>query len=103
MQRNGLLDRIADAEPRIQRRVRVLKDHLELPTQGPQCTRRQRAQVASLENHLAGGGLVQLEDSAAHRGFPTATLTDEAKRFPAPDLEAHLIHRTHGHAPAAEW
>jgi hypothetical protein len=51
-----LRDRVTDGEPRVQRRERILEDHLDVAAHGAQLGARHLGDVAALELDAAGAG-----------------------------------------------
>ena len=86
-----LRDDVFGPHPRIERRVRVLKDHLEAPPALTQSAFIEPAQVLAFEKNLARGRLNQLQDGAAQGRFPRSAFTDHAESLSAPHLEAHAV------------
>ena len=90
-----LADDAADAHARVQRGVRVLEDHLHLAAEEAQLVALDAAEVAAVEEHLAGGGPVELEDGAAGRRLAAAAFADQAQRLAAADEEGDAVDRLH--------
>ena len=80
-----LLDRAADRHPRIERRVRILKHHLQ--PRPKSLAGRPRTSLAR-EKHPAAVGPQQADHHARERRLPAAGLADDAKRLPRVDREA---------------
>ena len=74
-----LLDRAADGEPRVERGVRVLEDHLHLAAQRPQLLAAQADELAALVLHRPGARLDQLQHAAPERRLARAALADQAR------------------------
>ena len=100
------LERVAedlpDALARVQRRVRVLEDHLHLAPVRAQPPPRQRRDVAAAEVHRARRRLVQPHEQTAERRLAAAGLADDAERLAAPNLERDAVDRVDDVAAAAE-
>src|SRR5205085_8596025 len=79
----GLGHDLADAEPRVERRVRILEDDLQLAPNGPHLGARQAFDRPVLEPDRAGSRLDQLQNRLAGRRLAAARLADEAERLPA--------------------
>ena len=96
---NGLRDRAA----RAQRGEGVLEDDLHLAAHLEPARGRGRGQVLALEDHLAAGRLLQLQDRAAKRRLAAARLADQAERLAEFERKAHAVDRLHlGDDPAQE-
>ena len=81
-----LLDRAADRHPRIERRVRILKHHLQpRPNIAGMVD---PGQVLAAKKHPAAVGPQQADHHARERRLPAAELADDAKRLPRDDREA---------------
>ena len=86
---NRLGDDIADRHARVQRGVRILEDHLRPAAVLLHGFLRDRLAV---ENDLAGGGLVQVQQRAANGRLAAAGLADKAQRLALLDGEGHVVH-----------
>ena len=86
-------DDLADALARVERRVRVLEDHLHLAPERPQLAPRERRDVGAVEADRAARRLVQPHEQPAERRLPAARLADDAERLAAPDLERDAVDR----------
>ena len=82
-------DDVADGHARVERRVRVLEDHLHPPAQRAQL-RASRASVMScaVERRSRPRSAREPQDRAAERGLAAALLADQAERLAALDREA---------------
>ena len=90
-----LADDAADGHARVQRRVGVLEDHLHLAAEVTQLVSLHLHQVATVEQDLAGGRPVELEDRPPDGRFPAAALAYQAERLAAADGERHVVDRLH--------
>ena len=79
LQRLG--ERGVHSHPRVQRRVRILKNHLEIRAGFAEFPAGEFGQVFPAEDHAALGGLDELQDRAAKRGFAAAGFADEAEHL----------------------
>src|SRR5207244_2883584 len=93
------LHRVADDRPdalaRVERRVRVLEDHLHLAPQRPQRPRAQPADRGAAEDDVAGGGLEQPHNRPAEGRLAAARLADEPQRLAFGDGEADVVDGVH--------
>ena len=80
---------------RVQRRVRILEDHLHPSTQRTQVVLAEVRDVLAVEDDRATGRLVQPEDRPADRRLPAARLADEPERLAALDVERHAVDGLH--------
>src|SRR4029077_3231378 len=80
---------------RIERRVRVLEDHLHLAPKGPQLTGPELLDRRSLEDDLALGRFEQTHDRPPQRRLAATRLADQSERLPFADGEAHVVDRMH--------
>ena len=90
-----LLDDRADAHPRIQRRVRILEDDLEVPARAAQFAGRELPDVQLLEPDLARRRLDQPQHAPPGRRLAAPGLADEAERLAGRDGEAHVVDGPH--------
>ena len=79
MRAEGFGDGIEDAEPRVERIVRALKDHLHVAPLAAHLALTQRGDVPSLEDDLTGSRLDQAQDDPAERRLATARFTDNTQ------------------------
>src|SRR5260221_4711934 len=86
-----LADDVADIHARVERRVRVLEDDLQLAAVGPHLGAAQL--VDALAAHLdgAGGGFDQFQNRFAGRRFAATALADKTKRLAFIDREADAV------------
>ena len=85
---NDLLDRLS----RIERRVRVLEDHLHLTTKRAKASRRRPRDVAAVEPDRAAGGIEEAQHETGRRRLPAARLADDTQRLTASDGQTHVFH-----------
>ena len=86
---------VDDPAARVERRDRVLEDHLHLRAQRAQVAAAERGQLGVAEDDLARGGLLDLDDGPSRRGLAAARLADEAERLPLAHREADAGHGLH--------
>ena len=86
-----LAQHAADREPRVQRRVRVLEDHLDPPLVGARPAGRQHPAV---EADLARVDRAQPGERQGERGLARPGLADQRERLPAGELQVDAVHRT---------
>ena len=98
----GLGDDLADGHPRVERAVRILEDDLDPPPHRPQLDLSELRQVAALEDHLAAGRPLELEDAAARGRLAAAGLTHEPEGLAPANGEADAVHRLDHAGRAAE-
>ena len=100
--RQRLAHDIADAHARVERRVRILKDDLQMPPRLAQLARPEREHVLILEPHFAGARLDQPQHAPARRRLARAGFADEPERLARGDGKADVVDRAHGRAAAQE-
>src|SRR5207247_11075179 len=77
VERQWLLDRLPDAEPWVERRRRILEDHLEVAPTAPERLGGERGQLLTVEVDPSGGRLDHPQHAARDRRFAAARLADE--------------------------
>src|SRR6266849_8346288 len=92
----GLGDDVADRHARVQRRERVLEDHLQLPAVLAQLLAAQLGQLYVAEEDLARGRRNQLRHQPRQRRLSASGLADEAQRLALADLKAAAVDSVHG-------
>ena len=93
MDAQRLADDPADGVARVERRERVLEDHLHPPPQRLELALAERGDVLAVEDDPARGRLVQAEERPPDRRLAAARFADEAERLAAADLEADAVDR----------
>ncbi len=87
-------------KPRIKRRLRILKDHLDTRTQRPQLGLVELPDLDIVELDTAGGRLEQPHQEPAERGLARAGFADEAKHRAARHGEVDALdHLAQGRSP----
>src|ERR687897_3032843 len=76
---------------RVQRRVRVLEDHLHATAKRTQLTLVQMCDLLAVEDDPAVDGLVEPQDRAPDRRLAAAGLADEPERLAAANLERDVV------------
>ena len=79
------------AVARVQRRERVLEDHLHPPAQSAKLAFAERRDVPAVEDDLPRRRLVQAEEGPPDRGLAAARLADQSERLAPPDREADVV------------
>ncbi len=94
-------DDLPDALAWIERRVRVLEDHLQLAPVGTKLGARQARDVVAAESHRPAGRLQEPDEEAPQRRLPAAGLSDDAERLSTPHFERDAVDRVDvlGRAP----
>ena len=78
-------DDVADAPPWVQRRDRVLEDHLHAPAHLPQGVAPQRHQIDAIEHNLPRSRPAQLQHGTAKRRLAATAFADQTERLAARD------------------
>jgi hypothetical protein len=91
----------ADPSPRVQRRVRVLEDHLEADQSARPGAPSERHHVAALEQHGSRAGPNEPDGSAGEARLAAAGLAHEADDLSALDCEACTRYRADALAATA--
>jgi hypothetical protein len=87
---------------RIQRRERVLEDHLDpggVPAELPAAP---DLRALAVQLDVPGGAGIELGEQAGHGGLAGAGLADQGGHAAASQREVHVIHRVDGVVRAAE-
>src|SRR5215216_4802906 len=87
-------DRSLDSHARVERRVAVLENHLDLAPELPE-RQRARAERLAVEQHLAGIGPDQVHQQPRRCRLPAAGLADDAERLALQHLEIDPVDRAH--------
>jgi hypothetical protein len=95
-----LADEIEQRHARIERRERILEDHLHLAPQRSHLRRAQRAHLdhragRDAQEDFAARRLDRTEDAARRRRLAAAALADEAERLALVDVEVDPVDRAH--------
>src|SRR5690242_21312871 len=93
---------LPDALARVQRRVWILEDHLQLAPERAKLAAREPRDVVAVEADRSGCRLVQANEQAAEGRLAAAGLADDAEGLAAPHVERHVVDRVHDLAAAAE-
>src|SRR5262249_54861434 len=75
----------------VERRVRILEDHLNLPPERPHAPRAEVPDLRPLEDDLAVGRFEQPHDRATERRLAAARLSHEPERLAFSHYEAHVV------------
>src|SRR4029079_6764880 len=89
LQAERLADDRSDRPARVERRVRILEDELDLAAQGAQRAGLPVGDVLAVVSDRAARRLEQARDEACDGGLPAAGLSDEAERATAGNVERH--------------
>ena len=82
---------VADGHAWVERRVRILKDHLHVLPQPAELLASQVREVGAFEVNVAGGGRQEANDDAPERRLAAPRLADQAERLPGRDGEIDAI------------
>lgn len=74
-----LLEKAPHGQARIERGIRILKDHLELPAERAQCATAEMSDLAPREEDRSACGRQKPQDRFAERRFPAARFADQAQ------------------------
>src|SRR5262249_37989009 len=90
-----LRDDLPHGHARVERRVRVLKDDLQLPAHFAHPPSGEARDVLPVEDDLSVGRLEELDHGAAERRLSAAGLADEAERLPRAQREIDAVDGVH--------
>ncbi|MOA01568.1 hypothetical protein D3C78_1209840 [compost metagenome] len=88
-----LHNRVPHRLARIERRIRVLKNKLNIAPQRLQLARRQRIDALAVEDNAAFLRLNQAQQRASGGRFATARLAHQRERFAGPQIKADVFNR----------
>src|SRR5206468_361374 len=89
----GLPNRIADGDTRVQAGIRVLEDDLQLAAIAIHVALPQTGQLDVAVVHLASAGFEQAQDEPSRGRLATAALPHQPECFPWYHFETHAIDR----------
>ena len=84
---------LPNAQPWVERRFRVLKDHLHVAPERPQLVLAHPRDVDAAEPHAARGRLVEAEDGAGKRRLAAPALAHQPERLTPLDCEGDAVDR----------
>src|SRR5437764_189232 len=90
-----LRDRVHHGEPRVERFIWVLEDHLHAAAEILQARSLEGRDVLAVKEELALGGLFELHEESARRRLPAARLPDDPEDFAPLDREVDPVDRVH--------
>ena len=90
-----LADDLARVHARIERRIRILEDHLQAAPARAHRGAIESRDVLAFQRDRAARGLDQAQDRLSGRRLPAAALADEAQRFARGEVERHAVHGLH--------
>ena len=93
--RERLLDRLPDPEPRVERLVGILIHHLDPPAERPQRTHAETGQVAALEADRTRFRVDEPHHRLRGRRLPAAGLADERDHLARGERERHAVDGMH--------
>jgi hypothetical protein len=76
--------------PRVERRDRILEDHLEVQSSPPTRVAPKRKKIIAIEFHAARFGLDKPDDGAGQGRLSTSRLTHQPQRFALAKIEADV-------------
>src|SRR5689334_1658699 len=91
MEEQRLRQRVEHRHARVERGVRILKDHLKPWPQAGELRRGKAADFLPAERNRALGHADELHDRPAERGFAAAGFADKAKNFAAGQAERNTV------------
>jgi hypothetical protein len=92
----------ADAHPRVQRRIGILKDDLHGAAHASELGGGEREDVLAVEADLARRRLDQPEQAAPKRGLSATGLADDAQGLPCADLQVDTFDGANDELAASE-
>jgi hypothetical protein len=93
VQAKRLADDLPACHSRIERRVRILKDDVEVAPERPHPPPREMGDVCALESDRPVRRLEQAQDAVADGGLPASRLAHEAEELAGADRERDAVDR----------
>ena len=93
MDHRALRDELTGAASRIERRKRILEDHLDTPRLVAHLTVRQRCKVNAVETDRAFIGIEQADDAARKGRFSGSAFANDSKRPATRQEQVRIAHR----------
>ena len=90
----GSRDDLPDRHARIERRVRILEDHLHVLPRAAQLGAGQLRDVDVAEHHAPAGRFDQPQHRPAERRLAAAGLADQPERLARKNVERHAVDRS---------
>ena len=84
------LNGVGSCFSRVQRGIRILKDHLDVPAGCLTLVDRQIPEILAIVGDRSGGWLVELYKTASKCGFAASGLTDDAKGFTLINIKRNI-------------
>jgi hypothetical protein len=82
-------------QPRVQRSVRILENHLKPAALSPQVGPMPPGNFLPIEENPPAGGFNKSGDGATQRGFATSAFPDQSQSFSGCDREFNRVHGSH--------
>jgi hypothetical protein len=98
----GFHQDLTNRHPRIQRRLDILEDKLELGPQAPQRCGTKPEQILAVKFDRSGGGFDETQRTTSQSGFSTTGFTDQTKDLTGVDFEVHSVDGTESTAASAK-
>ena len=102
MQPHGFADDVADRHPRIERRVRILKDHVKVTPERAHLPSRKMGHVGAVHDDAPRRWFGQAHDAIRDGRLAAAGLADETEDLAAAERERHAVDRVDVPAAAPE-
>src|SRR6185437_3298495 len=102
VQPERLADDRAGRHPRVERRVRVMEDHVHVPAQRAHLAPREVGDVGAEDADRPVGRLDEAHDAVADGRLAAARLADQADELARADRQRHAVDRLHDPAAARE-
>ena len=90
---DGLGDDLSDRHARVERGIRILKDHLHVLARAAQLGAGQLRDVDVAEHHAPAGGLDEPQHRASERRFSASRLADEPQGLTWQNVQRHAVNR----------
>ena len=94
-------DDVSHPHPRVQRRERILEDHVHLWPELPEPATGHVRDVGPVKEDLAAVGVEQAQDAPSDGGLPASRFSHQPHDLTGADRQVHAVHRPHGPPPRA--
>jgi hypothetical protein len=95
MNQEGFGHDFANAHSRVERLVRILKDHLDTAPLPTALALRKSGEIMALDDDATSGGDQEAHDEIGGGGLPASRFADYGQHFPGAELEGNSVYCPH--------